>query len=194
MSPAREFLTEIARRWSVEPATVRIIGATALALQVDYDRGTTDADVLRATGLSESAETYLLDLAGPGSALAKRWRLHVELVPNGVPFLPHGPVWREITLPDAPPVFRALALDVVDVVVSKLKRFHANDRADVGAMIEAGHVTHAKFVERFRSAADVFAYDARAEDLPKYVANFHEVERDVFGVDESEVDLPDWIE
>lgn len=194
MTPARGLLAEVARAWAVEAATLRVIGATALALQVDYDRGTKDADVLRATGLSDEAATHLLDLAGPGTPLAKRWRLHVELVPNGIPFLPHGPVWREISLPDAPSRITVLVLDVVDVVVSKLKRFHANDRADVGAMIAAGHVEHARFVERFRSAVDEFIYDARAEELPRYIANFHEVERDVFGVEESEIDLPSWVE
>ncbi len=194
MTPGKGLLAEVARAWTAEAATLRVIGATALALQVDYDRGTKDADVLRATGLSDEAAAHLLDLAGPGTHLAKRWRLHVELVPNGIPFLPHGPVWREVSLPDASPIITVLALDVVDVVVSKLKRFHANDRADVGAMIAAGHVEHPRFVERFRSAVDEFIYDARAEELPRYISNFHEVERDVFGVEESEIDLPAWVE
>jgi hypothetical protein len=43
-----------------------------------------------------------------------------------------------------------LALDVVDVAVSKLKRFHANDQADIGAMIARGLVSHERLVERFR--------------------------------------------
>ncbi|HEY1551709.1 MAG TPA: hypothetical protein VGG28_27970 [Kofleriaceae bacterium] len=30
-------------------------------------------------------------------------------------------------------------------------------------------------------------------DLPKYVANLHRVERDMLGVDETEIELPSWI-
>jgi hypothetical protein len=40
---------------------------------------------------------------------------------------------------------------------------------------------------------DVFSCDARAEDLPRYVRNLQEVERDMLGVNESEIDLPGWI-
>jgi hypothetical protein len=82
---------------------------------------------------------------------------------------------------------------VVDVVVSKLKRFHANDVSDVRAMVDAGRVDHARLVERFRLAVDVFSCDARADDLPRYVGNLHRVEREYFGVPESDIELPDWI-
>jgi len=40
----------------------------------------------------------------------------------------------------------------------------------------------------------VFSYDARAEDLPKYVVNLHRVERDFFGIAPTKIDLPDWID
>jgi hypothetical protein len=84
-------------------------------------------------------------------------------------------------------------LDVVDVVVSKLKRYHANDQSDIDAKIDLGLVPHERLVERFRAAFDVFSGDARAEDLPKYVANLHRVERDMLVVTETEIELPSWI-
>jgi hypothetical protein len=86
-----------------------------------------------------------------------------------------------------------VALDVVDVVVTKLKRFNANDQSDVDAMIARDLVTHDALIERFKAAVDEFSGDARAEDLPKYVANLHRVERDMLGVDETEIELPSWI-
>lgn len=193
MNPARNFLTEIAVAWALEPATLEIIGATALALNVDFQRGTKDADVLKAHGLTDAAQAHLIALAGPGTALARRWRMHVELVPNGIPFLPRPVDWREITLVGAPPTLRVRALGVVDVVVSKLKRFSANDQSDIAEMIRAGHVEHAALVARFLSAVDGFLGDAREQDLPRYVRNLREVERDILGVEESEIDLPDWI-
>ena len=84
-------------------------------------------------------------------------------------------------------------LDVVDVVVSKLKRFSASDADDVRAMTESGLVEHRRLIERFRSAVDVYGGDARADDLPKYVKNLHRVERDHLGVPETEIELPAWV-
>lgn len=49
-----------------------------------------------------------------------------------------------------------------------------------------------RLVERFRLAVDVFSGDARADDLPRYVGNLHRVEREYFGVPESDIELPDW--
>jgi hypothetical protein len=89
--------------------------------------------------------------------------------------------------------FRIEVLDVVDVVVSKFKRAHAVDMDDVAGMVDAGVVPHARLVERFRSAVDAFSCDARASDLPKYVAARHRAERDYFGVPETEIELPEWI-
>lgn len=194
MKHAELFLAELASRWSERPVTLNILGATALALQVEFTRGTRDADVLQTLDLSEDARRHLLDLAGPGTALATRWKLHVQIVPNGIPFLPHPPRWNPIALPDAPTAVSIRALDVVDVVVSKLKRFSANDRSDIDAMISAGHVPHDVLVTRFLSAVDGFLGDARESQLPRYVENLHEVERDAFGCDETEIELPDWID
>jgi hypothetical protein len=89
--------------------------------------------------------------------------------------------------------FEVLVLDVVDVVVSKLKRFHADDRSDIEAMIERDRVPHDELIARFRAAVDWFQMDARAQDLPKYVRNLHQVERDMLGVAETEIELPNWV-
>jgi hypothetical protein len=88
---------------------------------------------------------------------------------------------------------RRIYLDVTDVAVSKLKRFIGSDRNDIAAMIERGLVPHALFVERFKSAVESYYMDARAEDLPKYIRNFHQIERDDFDVEETEIELPSWI-
>jgi hypothetical protein len=120
--------------------------------------------------------------------------MYVDIVANGLPFLPHVPVWR----PD-PELDRTLqhlelaVLDVVDVVVSKLKRFHENDRRDIDAMIRLGRLPHARLVERFLSAVDTFICDARGPDLPKYIANLHRVEEDMLGVPATEIELPSWL-
>ena len=67
---------------------------------------------------------------------------------------------------------------------------HANDRYDIDSMVDRGLVPHPSLIERFRSAVDAFSLDARAAELPKYLSNLHVVERDLFGVDETEIELP----
>lgn len=56
------------------------------------------------------------------------------------------------------------------------------------ALIEAS-----KLKQRFLSAIDAFQMDARAQNIPKYVDNFHTVERDFLLSEESEIELPEWL-
>jgi hypothetical protein len=84
-------------------------------------------------------------------------------------------------------------LDIVDVLVSKLCPFRANDQADIEAMIDRRYVEHEKLIARFRDAVDYFSCDARADDLPKYVANLHKVELDYFDVAATPIELPSWV-
>lgn len=169
---------------------VRIIGAGALILQTDYGRGTKDADVLETSELDAETRSRLLAVGGPETPLSRKHGVYIDIVANGIPFLPH------------PPKFHARhaehldlgVLDVVDVVVAKLKRFSANDQSDILAMIERDLVSHETLVARFESAKDGFSCDARAEEeLPRYLRNLNAVERDMLGVDESDVELPPWI-
>ncbi len=199
MQVIRDFFLEIDRSWPQLQADGRkvrlsIIGSGALMLQASYERGTKDSDVFETVDLTGEVKERLRALAGPGTALHARRNLYVDIVSNGIPFLPHAPIWHL-----APEINEVLAhfelrvLDVVDVVVSKLKRFNANDHSDIDAMIERDLVPHARLIERFRAAVDEFSTDARAEDLPKYVANLHRVERDMLAVPETEIELPSWI-
>lgn len=194
MKLVERFLRELARAWDREERPrLQVIGSTALMLQTDFVRATKDSDVLQTLSVDGVVGKRLLELAGPGSTLARRWSLYLEIVPNGLPFLPRVPTWHPVSLGDAPPTLTVEALDVVDVVVSKLKRFSANDRSDVEAMIERGLVPHGRLVERFVAAVESFEGDARAEDLPAYVENLHEIERDALGVEETDVELPGWV-
>ena len=163
-------------------------------LQTAYLRGTKDTDILEMSDLLPETKERLLILAGKGTELHQRGRLYVEIVQNGVPFLARPPNWRGLDELNADLRHLDLfALDVIDVVVSKLKRFNANDQADIEAMINLDIVPHGALIGRFRSAVEGFECDARAEDLPRYVAHFRRIERDTFDVAETEIELPDWI-
>lgn len=192
-----ELFVELDRRWTpaeVHKRELRLIGSGALMAQLDDRRGTKDGDVFETLELTPDVQRRMLQIAGSGSEIHRRLRLYVQIVSSGIPFLPRAPCWHPLPFLDARLAsFTVVALDVVDVVVSKLKRFSSTDREDIEAMIDGQHVPHARFVERFRSAVDEFAHDARAADLPGYIANFNEIERDVFVTDETEIELPSWV-
>ena len=197
MQVVEEFFLEIDRQWPREPATkirLSVIGCGALLLQADYERGTKDSDVFETADLLDDTKQHLVRIAGVGTEVHRRRKLYIDIVANGLPFLPHVPVWRPV--PSLNAVLERLdvvVLDVVDVVVSKLKRYHANDQSDIDAMIDLGLVSHDRLLERFRAAVDELSGDARAQDLSKYVAHLQRVERDMLGVAESEIELPSWI-
>ena len=173
---------------------LRIIGCGALLLQTDYQRGTKDSDVLEAADLDTATKDALLAIAGRESELHTRHRMFVEVVGQGLPFLAQSPVWHaRPELEDSLRHFSIYVLDVVDVVVSKLARFHSDDRADIESMIPRGLVTHDVLIARFEAAKDVRKDTAYADHLPTYVANLNRVERDYLGVDETEIELPSWV-
>jgi hypothetical protein len=195
MRAIEEFLREIDARWkpaSTQSIPLRIIGAAALMLQSDYERATTDSDVLETADLDKDTQRQLLRLAGPESSLQKRHGMYIQIVRSGIPFLPQVPKWRTVISFKDLGHFEVLVLDVVDVVVSKLKRFHPRDEEHIAAMIDRGLVPHDVLVDRFGEAVEWFKLDARAEEVPRYCANLNRVERDLFGADETEFDLS-WI-
>lgn len=197
MSAIEAFFRDVDEHW--EPAgsgriQLRVIGSAALMLQAPYERGTKDSDVIETDEVTGDVRERLLDLAGRKTALANRHRIYLDVVARGLPFLPQVPVWNAVPALDGElRHFDVEVLDVVDVVVSKLKRYIASDAADIAAMADLGLVPHARLVDRFEKAVDWFSCDARAEDLPKYVARLHQVERDLLGVAETEIELPAWI-
>ena len=196
MTEIEAFFKEIDALWA--PAkekrlVLKVIGSGALFLQTDYRRGTKDGDVLETVALTADLKKSLLELAGKGTPLSKRTGLYLDIVISGLPFLPHAPGFHpQARLNATLRHFRIEALDVVDVVVTKFKRFKATDLEDIRAMIDRGLVPHKRLVERFRSAIDDFSVDARIEDVPRVVKNLNQVERDLFRVPESTFDLPGW--
>lgn len=114
---------------------------------------------------------------------------------NGIPFLRQRALWNpQATLNAQLEHLHIEALDIVDVVVSKLKRLSPSDDDHIEAMIAKDFVSHIALVACFREAVDDWLYDARAGDLPKYVANLNRIERDVHGVAPTEIELPEWVQ
>lgn len=198
MSPVSDLLHEVDQKWRplvAEKIALRIIGATALLLQTDYDRVTKDSDVLETDELEQHTRRQLLAMAGRDTPLALKHRLYIDPVPPGLPFLPHGPRWHPMMdLSRRLRFFDIHVLDVEDVVVSKMLRFSANDRSDIFAMIDRDLVDHARLVLRFASALDVRSHSAHSHQLRSCIDNFQTVERDAFGSPETQFALPPWVD
>jgi hypothetical protein len=197
VSVIEDFFGELDREWSSTPSSpihLRVIGCGALLLQTDYERGTKDGDVLETPELSGGIRDRLLKLAGRGSPLHRRRNIYLDVVSDGLMFRRQVPIWHPLTATNALlRSFEIHTLDVVDVVVSKLMRFDANDERDIQAMVDMDLVPPDKLVATFRAAVDFFKEDAAAWKLPACVANLNRVERDMLGADETAIDLPSWI-
>jgi hypothetical protein len=192
----RTFLIDLDHHWShtsAEKIPLKLIGSTALMLQADYTRGTKDSDILEAEPLTSHLCARLIALAGRDTELHRRHRLYLEIVGAGLPFLPQSPIWHELTEFEGLQHFRIQALDVVDIVVSKLARFNANDESDIDAMVGLNRLPHTLLITRFKAAVDCFQMDSRAEDLPRYISNLHRIERDFFNLDPTDIDVPAWV-
>lgn len=135
MTAIDEFFIELDQRW-VGQSTIDllVIGCGALMLQLDYERGTKDSDIFETMSLSQTIKDQLVQLAGRGTELAKRRRMFIEIVPNGLPFLPRPARWVKTSLEGRLKHFEIRALDVLDVVIAKLARFNVHDVSDIDAM------------------------------------------------------------
>ena len=172
---------------------LKVIGSTALMLQTNYIRGTKDSDVLGVDPVLGKVAENLLALAGENTFFHRKHQVYLDVVDLVVPFLPHPTKWNPVGhLNVRLQGFEVQVLDVTDVVVSKLKRFHDNDKNDIKAMIDRDLVDHTHLVERFLSAAEVFSMGAGAHRLTGYSQNLNWVEREYLGVPETEYELPPW--
>lgn len=192
-TPIDLFLLDLDAKWPTGGPKIplRVIGSTALMLQTDYVRGTKDSDVLGVDPVQGKVAENLISLAGEHTRLHRKHQVYLDVVNSGIPFLPHPLVWHPVDRLNARlRSFEILVLDVTDIVVSKLKRFHDNDKNDIKAMIDRELVDHTHLVDRFHSAADVFSGDARAPDVLRYAQNLNWVEREYLAVLETRYELP----
>lgn len=198
MELVNDFFRDIDRQWSLHGETkvpLRIIGSTALMLQTNYARGTKDSDVIETVAITPAIKEHLLNLApqDPESEIFKKYRMYIDVVGQGIPFLSQMP--RCHLLSDLNTSLTHLeleVLDVVDVVVSKLKRFSVNDRRDIQEMVDRDLVDNDQLVECFRAAID--ACSMAAIDFREIVKNFHYVQYEMLMTSETAIELPAFLE
>lgn len=195
MNPIEAFFLDLDSVWLGTPTRVplRILGSSALMLQTSYYRGTKDADILETTEINPLIQGQLLSLAGKSSPLFHRHRLYIEFLAPAFPLLAPTAFWSPLeSLNQNLTHFELWVLDPTDIAVSKLRRFHGNDRADIDEMIHRGLIPHAQFVSQFRQVLESLRLDARSADIPRLIANFNTVERDFFLEAETVIEIPEW--
>lgn len=167
----------------------QIIGSTALMFQFDYERLTNDSDVIETIQFTVPIKAKLEKLAGKTSPLFNRYRLYLDIVDRGIPFILPRPSFHPVPIMAGLKNIEVHVLDVLDVAISKLARFKASDVNDIRAVVERDLIGHPAFLARFKAVLNAHSMDARRDDFPKYVSNFNTIERDFFHVKETEIDL-----
>lgn len=190
-----EFLRAVDRAWLAlegEPRVrLDIVGGSALLLRTNYARVTEDVDVLEAW-LDPSLGERVNEIAGISSPLRDRHGLYVQRIAPGLPFLPRVPRWHVVELGLGLRHLDIRALDLVDVAISKLKRFDSRDESDIDWLVANEYVSLQDFRARFHLAYDDAAESSKEDLLERVVRHFNRVERDYFAASETPVEPPDW--
>lgn len=106
-----------------------------------------------------------LAVFGKNTTGAERYGFYLEAVSSGLPPLPGGYQGRCADIPGSWKVIRPKTPEIHDLVVTKLKRFHAKDREDVQILCDTGEVEEETLRNRFDSA---YMWDD--QDDPKTIA------------------------
>jgi hypothetical protein len=189
------FLKDIDAAWPPAASKIRlcIIGSTALMMQTSYHRLTKDSDILETESLTEETCAKLRQLGGQRTPLHKRWSIYIDIVPGGLVLRRQAPQYsRLLALSEQLRSFDIEVMSVLDVVVSKLARFKADDRADIDAMVERGLVDHDELVRCFEDAID-FKQDIDCDQFAMRLRNLRTVERDMLGVEPTHIEEPSWV-
>lgn len=144
-SPWREFLQELDALLD-EPFSLHCIGGFAAVAGYGLPRNTNDLDYRSVVPGNRVAD--LQKIAGPGSALARKHKVHLQH--TGVESIPEG--YEERLTELFATQFNRLRLfipDPYDLILSKLTRNIARDRADVQFLAKAKNLDACILRERY---------------------------------------------
>jgi hypothetical protein len=144
-SPWREFLFELDALLP-EQVTFECVGGFAVVVAYGLPRSTNDLDYV--TLEPYNFTTVVHDLAGQGSALAKKHKVHIHKA--AVASLPED--YQERLTELYPGMFkkiRLFVLDPCDLVLSKICRNAERDREDAKYLIKTQRIDAAVFKERY---------------------------------------------
>jgi len=143
--PWLSFLREVDRALD-RPVVAHCLGGFILAVLWELPRPTGDVDFIEVEPSDAASE--LLDIAGDGSELASRYKLHFHQVT--VAEYPEGYTSRLIDItPEEFGRLRLMALEVHDLVLAKLGRNSPRDRSDVEFLVRKGALDRRRLEARF---------------------------------------------
>jgi hypothetical protein len=159
-----------------ETLDLHLLGRSALILGYGVRLMTKDVDVVDVAG------SRLLGIAvqvfgkgGPGQAGRG---FYLETVSSGLPPLPIGYQGRCLAVPGPWRVIRPKRPEAHDLVVTKLRRFHAGDREDIRILCDGGGMSESLLRERFelahafsdRDDPQVVVAEANLDRVAEYLA------------------------
>ena len=111
------------------PVDLYLLGGCSLILYEGRVGATKDLDVVeeRLRGSDAEAAEVLVEACGKASGRAP----YLDPVPGGLPPLPLGWSGRAVRRPSSSDHIRLWTLDLADLIITKLRRWHPRDRADV---------------------------------------------------------------
>jgi len=154
-----------------ETLVLYLIGRSALILGYGLQLMTKDVDVIEVT--NSRLFTLAVEVFKKGGAGHAGHGFYLEAVSSGLPPLPIGFERRCVDVPGPWVVIQPKRPEAHDLVVTKLRRFHAGDREDVQMLCDTGEVELGTLRERFN-----LAYAFSDMDDPKVeaaVANLESV-------------------
>ena len=144
-----------------ETLELYVIGRSALILSYGLNSTTKDIDVIYFHG--SELQNKAVEQFGQGTQGARKWGFYLETVSSGLPPIPNGYRSRSIDVPGPWRVIRPKRLEIHDLAVTKFKRFHAKDRADLQILCDTGELNEAGLRLALDSA---FAFAADEDEDP----------------------------
>jgi hypothetical protein len=145
-----------------EPIELHCIGGFAVVAGYGFPRGTNDLDYR--TLIPYSRINDLQRMAGPGSALSRKYKVYVQH--PGIDAIPENYDERLTEL--YPRRFKNIRLfipDAYDLVLSKLSRNIERDRQDVEFLVRTGHLDPEILSERYaKELRSILIGDLRQHD------------------------------
>ncbi len=155
--PWRGFLRDVDRALRL-PVEVHCLGGFVLAVRWKLPRPTGDVDFIEVEPAGAGNE--LLRIAGEGSEIARTHRLHFHCVT--VAECPEGYASRLFDLPTRGlKRLRLRALEIHDLVLAKLGRNSARDRADVEFLVGKGLIDKQVLADRFEAELRPYAINEK---------------------------------
>ena len=157
--PWLSFLRDVDRALE-RPVAVHCLGGFVLAVLWELPRPTGDVDFIEIEPSDAASE--LLEIAGEGSELSTRYKLHFHQVT--VAEFPAGYASRLVDI--TPKEFQRLrleALEVHDLVLTKLGRNSPRDRSDVDFLASKGALDRHRLEARFEAELRPYVLNEKRE-------------------------------